>query len=449
MPSIEAEIADLDNVSLSSLKVADAFQKQALLFSTPEALRKYLHDHPDADKAKHKVEKSEHSGPAKDKPSGEHGEKHEDHDDDHGDHDDEHEKKPLPEKLKSWGSRALSALKNAPASVQKFVGDEGFRRKTLQDAHEALTKAPEKIVKNALKTVKDEVKEFKTAGTAIGKLVKGGEISKHEKHALKTVGFHIALTAAATALTATGPLAGAALFGKSLVRHVAMKAVSNALGHMHVLDELGHIGHGIAHIMSKLAAEGKGDTDEVMAHFFIAAVAKELKGVKDEDIRKLLEEGGEDEEKKPEGKTAAVGDLRDIAGRLERPLMDYVRLATRLDEHFAFEGGANVWSTPASDEAVVRMDHLSNTITDVAYEGLDALRFAGADERDPRYEALLLTVPDFSTRSLGGVRSRDEAGRPAKRYTTQTLRASLARLTRESRDLLGSYRTFVSYASSG
>jgi hypothetical protein len=258
---------------MASLRVAEAFQRRALLFPSPEALRKYLHDHPNADKSKHKVEKH---GP---------GDRTE-----HGD--EEKPGKPLSERVKGWGSKAIAVLKKSPESVQKFVKDDGFRRETLQSAHKALTEAPEKIAEKALHTAKHEVEEFSTAGKAIGKLMKGGKIDDHEKKALKTVGFHIALTAAATALTATGPLAGALTFGKSLARHVAMKAVSNALGRLHVLEEMGHVGHGIAHVMSKMAAEKGEEVDQetAMAHFFMAAVAKELKGVKDGDIQAALEE---------------------------------------------------------------------------------------------------------------------------------------------------------------
>lgn len=262
------------------LRVAARYARE---FNTPEALKDYLHDHPQADKSKHTVK--------------EHGED-EGHEDEHK----EEPKKSWKERLKGLSDKASNLIKNAPKAVKQFIEDESFRRKTLQDAHKALTEAPEKMAKNAINTVKHEVKEFKDAGTGVAALMQGKKMTSHQKKALKTVATHMAISVAAAALTASGPLAAAGMVGKGLVKHVAMKAVGNMLGHVHVLEELGHIGHGVKHIMEKLAAEkGKEpDPEDVLANFVLAAVAKEMEGLSDADIKKALEdmddEGGSDKE---------------------------------------------------------------------------------------------------------------------------------------------------------
>jgi hypothetical protein len=253
------------------LRVAARYAKD---FNSPEALKDYLHDHPQADKSKHHVTE------------------HEDKDEHH---EKEEPKKSWKERLKGLGEKASKFISEAPKQVKKFIEDDSFRRKTLQDAHKALMDAPEKIAKNALKTVKDEVKEFKEAGQGVAALMSGKKMSSHQKKALKTVATHMAIGVAAAVLTSSGPLAVAGAFGKGLVKHVAMKSVTNLLGHVHVLEELGHVGHGIQHIMDKLAAEkGKADPDEVMANFIMAAVAKELESLSDEDLKKALEGMDED-----------------------------------------------------------------------------------------------------------------------------------------------------------
>jgi len=314
-------------------QVVARFQVQAREFNTPEALQDYLRKHPDADKSKHTVKKTEQKAPpAKEpKPKPEPKEKPEkappkdkgedDHDEGHDDHE-EKPKKSWKDRLKGLSDKATGFLKSAPKQVKKFVSDDAFRRKTIMSAHDSLVNAPEKIVKNAIKTVKEEVHEYKEAGAGIKAVLSGKKMTKHQKKAVRTVATHMAIGIAAAALTSTGPLAAAGLFGKNMVKHVAMKAVSNALGHMHVLEELGHVGHGIAHVMEKLSAEDKGNPDKVFANLIAAAVAKEIKNLKDDDLKAALEMGGDEE--KPVGKNKKAADarvIRNVVARFKRARM--------------------------------------------------------------------------------------------------------------------------------
>lgn len=272
----------------ANYRVASRFAKIAMEFPTEKALKTYLKDHPDADPSKHSVAK-----PKEEKKTEEHKEEE----------DEEAPKKTWKERLKSLSEKAQNFVKAAPKEVKSFITNPAARRKALIAAHKTLEEAPEKMVKSFIKAAKEEVEEFKEAGEGIKTVLKGGKMSKHQKKAFKKVAFHVALTVAAVALTTSGgPLAAAAGFGKSMVKHVAMKAASNALAHVHVLEEVGHISHGLAHIVTKLAAEEtekapKMKNDEAVVKLVMAAVAKELEKLDDEDtisevLEKMEEEKG-------------------------------------------------------------------------------------------------------------------------------------------------------------
>jgi hypothetical protein len=204
------------------------------------------------------------------------------------------EEKPKPswkDKLKGLGDKAKAFMEKAPAKVQQFVSDPDTRKKALTDATDALKKAPAKYAKSLVETAKHEVKEFKAAGEGIKAVLKGGKMNDHQKKAFKTVVTHVAIGVAAAALTASGPLAAAGAFGKGLAKHIAMKAAAKSLGSIHVLQELGHIGHGLEGILGHLASEDKEpNVDDVLGKYVSALVAKEIEGMTDEDVTKALKD---------------------------------------------------------------------------------------------------------------------------------------------------------------
>ena len=181
-----------------ALRVAARYQR-SYEFPSPEALKKYLHDHPDADKSKHTVKKP-----------GEHEKKEPEGDEDKGkdkkEHG-EHEKKPKTSwkyLMKGLSSKALSFVKSAPDQVKKFVQDETFRSKALMAAHKAITEAPKKLVQNAWDAAKEEVEEFKEAGEGVKAWMTGKPMSKHQKKAFRKVAIHVAIATTAGALGAGG-----------------------------------------------------------------------------------------------------------------------------------------------------------------------------------------------------------------------------------------------------
>ncbi len=209
---------------------------------------------------------------------------------------DEGPKQSWEERAKGLSDKAKATFQASPKVVKQFIEDDSFRRKTLMDAHAALLKAPEKIAKRALDTAKHEVKEFKEAGQGIASVLRGGKMTSHQKKAFKTVATHMAISVAAAALTASGPLAIAGAVGKGMVKHVAMKAVANLFGHLHILEEVGHIGHGVKHLMEHLASESP-DPEEVLSNLVLAAVAKEVPKLDHDGIQSALEGEQESTEK--------------------------------------------------------------------------------------------------------------------------------------------------------
>lgn len=244
----------------------------------------------------------------------------------HGDDSEAPKKKSWADRVKGLGAKAQDFIQKAPKEARRFIEDESFRRQTIQGVHKALVETPEKFAKKAVETVKHEVHEYKTAGEGIASLIRGKKIDKHQKKAIRTVAIHLAIAVSAAALTSSGPLAAAGALVKGMSRHIALKAASRALGHLHVLDEVGHIGHGVGDLMTHLASTGNpqvtlfryadeaskgGDppVDDVFGNFISASVAKELENFDDDALEESLgsmDDEGEaemDSEEEPSGDT--------------------------------------------------------------------------------------------------------------------------------------------------
>lgn len=335
--------------SLAERVVSRATIHQAKEFTSPEALREYLKQHPDADKARHSVKKpgapgakQEVPGKPKPPPIPEEAKKKKGpppipdeakkpnapavqkgapkakpHD--------EHETKPpagaKPGRLEAWRDRlkglsesAQNFVKSAPKAVKAFLGDPGFRKYTLKEAGSHLAKSPKGLINRLVQTAKEEVHEYKAAASGVKKVLSGGKMTKHEKKAFRTVATHLAIGGAAAAFAATGPLAGAAVFAKGVARHLAVKSVKKSLENLHLLDELGHVGHGVAHFLEHIASEKEEmDPDEAMTDLILACVAEEIENLSDEDLTEVLNQLEDDDSN--ESKTAARVAARFLLGQ--------------------------------------------------------------------------------------------------------------------------------------
>ncbi len=265
--------------SALSLRVAARFQLSHE-FPSEQALQDYLHEHPGADRKNHSVKKPEGHGHHEEKP-----------------------KTSWKDMVKNLSGKAKSFLEKAPGQVKKFVQDEEHRAEVLIKSHKAIVTAPMKYAESAFEVAKHEVKEFKVAGEGIKSWMSGKGMSHEQHHAFKKVATHVAVATAAGALGA-GFGAGALAIGKgvlgsfvtSTAKKIAVKAVTKHLEHLPTFEEIAHITHHgaeiISELMERLAAEEakQMSEEEVFKALIAAAVAKELKDLDPETIRSALED---------------------------------------------------------------------------------------------------------------------------------------------------------------
>ena len=253
---------------------------EAIEFDSPEALQKYLKDHPNADKTKHKVKKpseedgSGASGKKPKKPEGkekgqgdhaDHGEGHDDHGEGHDDHDDgedhslgeeighafKHTFKGFANAAKSLSKGAVKFFKESPEVVKKFVTDKEYRKETLAKSAKTLKEMPKKTFDGFKNGIKHTAEEFKDALGGVGNVLTGKKMTKKQKKAFAHLTVHATLAVATAALTGgTAGLAGHATqnFVNATARKIAGNALTQGLGDFVAgATELEHFGHGIAH----------------------------------------------------------------------------------------------------------------------------------------------------------------------------------------------------------
>ena len=275
-------------------RVASRFV-EAMEHTSPEALRDYLREHPGADKSKHTVKKPERAEPSKDKPE----EKSEGkgHGDSHG------EGKSWKDRLKSLSDKAKTFVKEAPTAVKSFIEDEGYRKKAVSSAKETLKNLPKKTFEAAKHSIKHEVEEFKTAAEGVHTVLKGGKMTKEQKHAVKVVAFDVALTVAVAAVSG-GLAAGAkglatksaSVFAHSMAKKIALNTVTHGLGNVVTVEELGHFGHGVAHLFRHAADEKKKPDDrDLMTAYITKLVSDEMERISPEMLAEAVEEAAKGE----------------------------------------------------------------------------------------------------------------------------------------------------------
>ena len=286
-------------VSTLALRIAARYL-QATEFNSPEALRDYLKEHPQADKSKHTVKK-----PEKDAPKHEEGE-HEEHE--------EGPRKTFKERLDSLSTKAKSFLSNVPSEVKKFISHDAHRRHKLHAMHKVVESLPARVYTNAKKAIKHELHEFKTAGHGIKAVLKGEKMTAGQKRALKTVAFDVALTVATVAVTSglgTGGLTvglkglaskSAHSFATALAKKLALKALSHGLGNLTTVEELGHFGHGVVKTVGRFLSASEGEKeeanmDDIMTVFVMKLVADEIDNLDPDTLAEALEEAAEEVEK--------------------------------------------------------------------------------------------------------------------------------------------------------
>jgi hypothetical protein len=339
----------------------------------------------------------------------------------HGGHE-EGPKKSWKDRIKELGSKARDFIEKAPKDVKKFLEDEGHRRKVVLGIHKALVDAPEKLVKSAIQTVKDEVKEYKEAGQGVAAVLKGKKMSTHQKKAFKKVALHLAISIAASAVIGSGVLGVAGAFAKGTVQTIAMKSVSKALGHVSVLQEIGHIGHGVAEFITHLASTGsplfllykyasqvkvgaEPNVDEVMGNFMAANVAKELETFgSDDDVEaslKAMDDEGtgeppDEEEPSDEGTTE------------EPPSGDENIVKVNLNDV------SEIWFVKNQEGSDKMANDLVRELEDALLVGRVSQKFAATEE------------PNFAVRRMAYDRAKELAENKNKEYHPPLVKAAKA-----------------------
>ena len=431
--------------------------REAKEFPTEKALRNYLKDHPEADKSKHTVTKGVPSGGGPEQP--EPGKKQPPPIPDQA----KKKKKgppPLPEKgkkkkelppapppagkaappdktkpekpkpeakpdvkpeqkgrLEAWrdkfkglSDKAVKIVDSSSKAAKHFLGNEEFRAQALKEAGTAAKKAPKKLLKSLVDTAKHEVHEFQMAGKGIAAAMSGKKVSKKQKHAIRAVATHMAIAGTAAAFAASGPLAGAGLFGKAVARHIALKSVHKTLGHLHVLEELGHIGHGVVHLLSHIASEEEAkqlSPDQALATLVMAAVAKEIEGLKDEDLSQALE-GYEEEKSDSEAIDASKEDEKVSDKQANRVAARFLQGKT--ESMGAWEGKEHLWPVDVKwdtlpekrdafgDVSVMRYEFEGRELSGFLTVEFDAGSFADSGGTRPgKWEASYLGSKDKGT----------------------------------------------------
>jgi mRNA-degrading endonuclease HigB of HigAB toxin-antitoxin module len=306
---------------ITAHRVAQRYSRhiEAFEFSSPEELKKYLSRHPDADRSKHTVQKQQKPKgkkpplpPGKGKkpeeavegkpqqPEGKKGppplpqqKKPQEAPSDQGHPEGTEAQSPkgsILQRLKGLSSGAIAAFKAAPAGAKKFFQDEGHRKAVLGKMGKAILAAPKEYKAKLVETAKHEVHEFKLASQGIKAAFSGKPLSKGQKAAIKAVSIHMGVTLAAASMGATGVVAGMGAAASAMAKHIALKAATKSLGHLHVMQEAGHVGHGLMDILSRFAAEeGKHKPEDVMAALVMQSVQDVLAEMDDEGLKSILE----------------------------------------------------------------------------------------------------------------------------------------------------------------
>jgi len=405
--------------------------------ATEKEMNHYLHLHPHADPKNHVVKKNDESGSAEED---EHG--------GHGEHEEKEEtavsnKQKVKNVFKGLSDKAKALVKNAPAVVQKFVVDAEHREKVMMDAAKSVLRSPKGYARNLVNVAK-EVHEFKEAGLAIKDVISGKKLNDHQKKAVKKVAIHMAITAAAAAISTTGIFAGAAFMGKAMAKKIAMKAALKAMEKVHILGELHHISHeaihGIVELMDKFAAEEEtGDEEltpeEALAALVMKCITDALAEFNEEDIGEALEDASEEKQKLSWKRTTATSsDLPKLLTEAATAIREVQAVLTHFDRlmvlsrHNASQTGLSedrVWQTSwvkyftGIEHPLTILERVSDSLDDIY---LDVP--AQADVANDARGALILPRKALVTYAISDIdfSPNPDTGREGISYSVPVLR---------------------------
>lgn len=247
-----------------------AVDKEAIEFDTPKALRRYLQQHPNADKSKHTVKKQDDSPPKAEDLKG--------------------QLTHFFAKVKGAAKDVVDAVKAAPQTVQQLFVDPKHREKFFGGMAHKIDQAPKDVVKKIFHAAGKEIHEIKHAVKAAKKLFKKpppGPFSKEDKRALYSAGAYVVGAMLAAIPPAGTAIAAAGVLGHSFAMHVGLKAVHGLLdtGFLHY-----EWAHEVFHVVTHISADK--NEDEELTEGLVRVISDVMKNLTDEDMEKILA-GGE------------------------------------------------------------------------------------------------------------------------------------------------------------
>jgi hypothetical protein len=296
--------------------------RMAREFPSPEALNKYLKNHPNAQKNKHTVAKpsgeekpKEEKQPSKEKPSEKEKPQSKKKNKDKGKGQMrrvlgpnpftpptppkskpkvQEAKKALEKSPKHVLSEAVVAvvspdlarqLREAPDDVQQFIYDNDHRTKILKETAGALNSGGKKIRDAVRSTVGEVLSTVKKAGPGISKMFSGKELDKDETAAVNKVVSHVSGLVSA-ALASSKPMKAVQTeLGASFLGSIANKIEQTTRGEMKTLFESGGLAARLSKTLFGLSSSGKKkaseESDQVEAFAVLIA----------EIMQKALEDG--------------------------------------------------------------------------------------------------------------------------------------------------------------
>lgn len=195
--------------------------------------------------------------------------------------------------LKGLGESAVKYLSEAPKVVKDFISDPEKRKEHLAKAREGLKNLPEKALRSAVKSIKAEAEDYSNAAKGVAAVLRGGEMSKEEHKALKSVALNVAVTVAGLSLSYAGMAGAAASFGKGMAKHLALRAVSDGMADANFISGIRDTGADfLRHITAKEKGKDKGkgepDMELVIGKIVAELVSQSLQSMSDEDIADSL-----------------------------------------------------------------------------------------------------------------------------------------------------------------
>ncbi len=253
------------------------YMRLAMELDSKEALEKYLKDHPNAERYRHKVKQNTSKPESKgtDNPKG--------------------VARLLNLMLRKHPMKpdVAQAIKDAPTEVQKIVASPKDRKEGMTSIAKALKEAPQKVADKIRVSAHKELHEIKHAIKAVKKIGKKPPqpLNKEDKKALYATGAYVA-GATIAAFPPGGALMAAGALGKAFALHVGIKAVHDLLDRGFVHFEWGEsVIHGVQHLLH-VAAKDPSDEDleTLLINHLVTHVTKNLESLTDEDMQTLVNE---------------------------------------------------------------------------------------------------------------------------------------------------------------